>query len=325
MFHKIPLITTEAKTHLTSKKLPTPASLSASNYNQDALRNTEFMVWGSVDSFRKPPITDFAINHLYYMQDFDIFHYKEGSFTKRANFDSFLVAYTYSGNGVLTYRERTYPLALGDGFFINCKDSHMYQVEGTNWDVAILHLAGPLLPDFYELFYQQAGPVFHEELSAGYSARPTYQQLLESFLLLYSQPKFYRDWYVSNAINNLLLHLLTLSTELSAQKTEVPDNIQYLIKYIDSNYTQDLTLDYLSKFSNISKYYLSREFKKYTGFSPYNYLISLRIDTAKKLLQSTDLPVSQIAEEVGIHDINNFTNLFKKRTGMTPVQFRNMN
>ena len=94
---------------------------------------------------------------------------------------------------------------------------------------------------------------------------------------------------------------------------------------MNSNYTQDLSLDFLSKFSNISKYYLTREFKKYTGFTPYNYLISLRIDAAKKLLCTTNIPISQVGEAVGINDINNFINLFKKRTGTTPALFRNTN
>ena len=91
---------------------------------------------------------------------------------------------------------------------------------------------------------------------------------------------------------------------------------------MENNYTQKLTLDYLAEFACMNKYYLSKEFKKYTGFSPNDYLISLRINRAKQLLEGSSLPASKIAHEVGIHDINNFTNLFKKKTGMTPIQYR---
>lgn len=325
MYDKIPLITTESQKKLTSLHLSDPSTLDNSNYNTAALKNTNFMIWGTVDSFQKPPIPEESMYKLYYMEDFNIFHYREGSFTERSGFQSFLLAYTYSGNGSLTYRNRSYALTEGDGFFINCSEYHLYKVEGDSWDVAILHLSGNLLSEFCELFYQQSGPVFHDAFIENSYNHNSYQQKLENILLLYSRPKLYRDWYVSDAINHLLLHILTLNTNLSAKKTNVPDNIQYLIKYMNSNYTQDLSLDFLSKFSNISKYYLSREFKKYTGFSPYNYLISLRIDAAKKLLTTTDFSVAKIAEEVGIHDVNNFINLFKKRTGITPIQFRNTN
>ena len=103
----------------------------------------------------------------------------------------------------------------------------------------------------------------------------------------------------------------------------LPKNIRYLIKYMDSNFTQPLTLDFLSDFAGVSKYYLSREFKKYTGFSPNDYLITLRVNKAKSLLTNTTLPAVKIAHEVGIYDSNNFTNLFKRKTGMTPIQYRN--
>ena len=92
---------------------------------------------------------------------------------------------------------------------------------------------------------------------------------------------------------------------------------------MENNYQSHMSLDYLAEFACINKYYLSREFKKYTGFSPNDYLISLRINAAKNLLLNTALPASKIAHEVGIHDINNFTTLFKKKVGMTPIQFRN--
>ena len=91
---------------------------------------------------------------------------------------------------------------------------------------------------------------------------------------------------------------------------------------MNNNYTRHLTLDDLSSFANVNKYYLSREFKRYTGFSPNDYLITLRISRAKLLLQTTGLTASEIAADVGIRDQNNFIRLFKNKTGMTPIEFR---
>jgi len=84
------------------------------------------------------------------------------------------------------------------------------------------------------------------------------------------------------------------------------------MKYIENNYSNNLTLEYLAEFSKIDKFYLSREFKKYTGFSPYDYLISVRIEEAKHLLSTTSLSAVKIGVSVGIVDFNNFTRLFKK-------------
>ncbi len=316
MFDKIPFIKTESKRKLSSKRA-SEEIIQNNDYNRAAVVNANFSISGSVDSFHKPPISEYAMEKLFFMQDFNIFHYNSGSFTERSYFNSFLIAYTYSGSGKLTYQNRTYTLNEGDGFFINCMDYHLYKVEGVNWDTGILHINGPLLPDFHKLFMQYGTPLFHEPVTG------KFQSYLEKLLTLYNKPELNRDWQVSTCIDCMLNHLMLLSCSQAAMKTELPDNIRYLLKYMESNFEKPLTLDYLAEFANITKYYLSREFKKYTGFSPNDYLITLRIDRARLLLTSTTIPASKIAHEVGIHDMNNFTNLFKKKTGMTPTQYRN--
>ncbi len=315
MFEKIDFTTTTSSGRLTSRGLTSrgPGEL---DVNKEAVANTNFSISGSVDAFQKPPIAEFAKQNLFYMQDFDIFHYEYGSFTERRNYSSFLLLYTYSGNGTLSYQDHSYSLESGDGFFINCMDYHMYKVEGNHWDTGVLHIKGPLLHDFHNLYMQSGGPLFHEEVNG------QYQKYLERLLYLYQVPQLHRDWQVSTCIDNLLNHVLNLCANNTAAHTQLPDNIRYLVKYMEHNYNQPLSLSYLAEFSNMSKYYLSREFKKYTGFSPNDYLISLRINQAKVLLKSSDLPAAKIAHEVGIHDLNNFTNLFKKKVGKTPIQYR---
>lgn len=92
---------------------------------------------------------------------------------------------------------------------------------------------------------------------------------------------------------------------------------------MENNYAQPLTLDALADFAGLSKYHLSREFKKFTGYSPYAYLTELRFDRAKSMLLHTPLPSYQIARLTGFRDESNFIKLFKQRTEMTPGEFRN--
>ncbi len=116
----------------------------------------------------------------------------------------------------------------------------------------------------------------------------------------------------------------TLSLTLSSHdpQTDLPQNIRYLIRYMESNYRLPLSMDDLAAFAGANKHYLSREFRRYTGFSPNDYLISLRIQEAKKLLQTTNRTAAEIAHQVGIHDMNNFTRLFRKKVGQSPSEFR---
>lgn len=315
MFENIELTTTVAKTSLTSRTL-TESAYKNPKYNKENLENSRFCITGSADSFARPPITDFAMEKLYYMQDFNIFHYGFGSYTERKNFHSFMILYTYSGQGSMVYHDKTYQLREGDGVFINCMDPHFYKVEGKSWDTAVLHLYGSLLPELHAQYIQSGTAMFHENITG------KYQHYLERLLTIYSYPHLYRDWQASACIDNMLNYLLILSSTEAGRRNDTPQDIRYLMKYMENNYTEHLTLDYLASFASMNKYYLSKEFKKYTGFSPNDYLISLRINQAKTLLKSTTLPASKIAHEVGIHNMNNFTNLFKKKTGMTPIQYR---
>ena len=71
----------------------------------------------------------------------------------------------------------------------------------------------------------------------------------------------------------------------------------------------------------MSKYHLSRIFKKYTGFSPYEYLLNERL-TQENPLQNTRLSVEEIAQRVGFNSASHFIRMFRKYEGLTPLQFR---
>ena len=83
---------------------------------------------------------------------------------------------------------------------------------------------------------------------------------------------------MAGLLYNLFTRLLAASAPQSTGSRAVDESLQSLIRYIDSHYAEKLSLDFLSRFSGISKYYLSREFHRYTGFSPIEYLIHLRIE-----------------------------------------------
>ncbi len=301
-----------------SKNNVTEKYLSANIKNKENLLHSNFIISGSADHFPLPPITEFAAKNLFHMESFTLFHYGFDSYTERENFQSFLILYTYSGQGQLTYHGKTYILSEGDGAFINCSEYHLYKTLGNQWNVSALHINGPLLDALHTQYMQNESALFHEDLTGDF------QLLLEKLLHLYDTPQLYRDWQTSTCIDNILNHLLLLNVQ-NVKDPNVPDNIKYLIKYLNHSYTQHLTLDYLAKFACMNKFYLAKQFKKYTGFSPADYIITLRINKAKEMLKSTSFPAVKIAHEVGIHDINNFTNLFKKKVGMTPIQYRQSN
>ena len=314
MFEGIPFTHTETTHALTSKQI-TEETIRKGKYDPENLLNSEFRIEGATDAFLRPPISDFAKNHLLHMQAFNVFYYKAGSYTRRKNYHSFLLLYTYEGSARLEYGGKKYTLGKSDGALIDCRRPHVYTAL-TSWDVAVLHFDGPLAGYIHNELAKTGSMVFHEP--------PTgqLQQMLEELLNIYSSSSLQRDLMASHRIEGLLLHILVVNSNIAMVKRELPRGVQDAMKYMEEHFTEEITLDDLARLTATSKYHLAKEFKKYTSFSPHDYLIRLRINQARILLKTSNLPVVKIALAVGVRDINNFNYLFKSRVGKTPLEYR---
>lgn len=93
-------------------------------------------------------------------------------------------------------------------------------------------------------------------------------------------------------------------------------------RYIDTNYAKNITLESLAEISHVNKFYLAHSFTKCIGQSPINYLTNKRIEMCKELLSSSDMSVTQIASNVGFSSQSYFSQTFKSKTGMSPLQYR---
>lgn len=98
--------------------------------------------------------------------------------------------------------------------------------------------------------------------------------------------------------------------------------IQRTITYIDTDLSADLSLRALAAIQKVNPSYLSSLFKRETGETLTEHVNKKRVSHAMQLLQSTKLQISSIAQHCGISDVNYFSKLFKKYTGLTPREFR---
>jgi AraC-like DNA-binding protein len=93
-------------------------------------------------------------------------------------------------------------------------------------------------------------------------------------------------------------------------------------RYVAQHFRERLTLADVADQYRVSRYHLSRRFQSITGYGFQKYLMVCRLNEAKRLLQMSDQSVTQIAEQSGYGDVNNFIRAFKAHEGMTPLQFR---
>lgn len=94
--------------------------------------------------------------------------------------------------------------------------------------------------------------------------------------------------------------------------------------FIDKNFLNDDCLELAIKQSSLSRRRFNFVFKKQNNFSPYQYIISLRIEHAQQLLLTSDLSITRISELCGFSDVYYFSKAFRKSTGVCPSRFRKL-
>lgn len=278
-------------------------------------KDVDYHIDGSTKYLLSRPLSPKHLEYLLYMQSFCFMEMGENYFTKRQNHVSLLILFTYEGKGHLTYDEKDYLLKAGDVFIIDCRKFHHYKTEGKVWKHSDLHIWGKTAEYFYQELFSQKKPVFHCKQES------VFQSQLEQILRLQSSNQ--KDWAIltSHEIENLLF-LLKDWSETKQEQAAVPENIALLRTYMEHHFQLPFSLDEIAEFSGMSKYHLCREFKRYIGFSPKEYVLDLRISQAKILLSSSRIPSCHISAIVGFSNESNFIRLFKQSTGMTPGQYR---
>lgn len=92
--------------------------------------------------------------------------------------------------------------------------------------------------------------------------------------------------------------------------------------YIEENYPHTITVTELARIANMTERTFSRRFKRATDLSPGQYLQAIRLEQARKLLESSTLSLDNIVQQVGYDDLSSFSRLFKRECGVSPSQYR---
>ena len=125
----------------------------------------------------------------------------------------------------------------------------------------------------------------------------------------------------------LLRHLLIVFrrelTRVHILKNEYLDREMHsAVTYFNENYNQDISIENYAQTRGMSVSWFIRNFKKYTGMTPMQFIVSLRVNNAQILLEQTNYSIYEIAKIVGYDDQLYFSRLFRKQKGFSPSQYR---
>ena len=286
------------------------------NHERQYLERASY-TW-SQDSIRiiaSPTTTAKSI--YFYIQEAGYFKTTPPYFTERKNLNSFLMVYTISGKGTLNYEGHTYSLTSGQCFYINCMNHHYYQCASNHsWEFLWIHFNGNNALGYYEEFSKNGFKILK------FKGSSFIETTIARIISLHKKKNIHTELLSSNLIVDLLTEILIENTSNQESSIFLPDYIKDVMKEIDKNFKDELSLDYLATKYNISKFHLSKKFKKCIGITVNEYIINSRLTYAKELLKYSGLPVSEISSQSGIPNVSHFINLFKSRENITPLAYR---
>ena len=226
----------------------------------------------------------------------------------------YLFVLVNKGEASFFHREGTIRLKAHD-MLVMCPGERIHYVSDTPWSIQWVGLYGLTVENYMrELSVDGDRPIIHVEQYC------EMEQVLEE---LY-QINDYRTEYCRCKQIELIYRFFSLLLRKSSKPSK-PSNYdiaESAKKIIDYNFGQDMTVREISNSLHVDSAYLTRKFTQKYGTAPKEYLIYLRMENAKRLLRETDVSIKEIAISIGYADQLYFSRMFKKKTGVSPLEYR---
>lgn len=159
-------------------------------------------------------------------------------------------------------------------------------------------------------------PAFEEPVAKNSALLPLFLKVFQA--LDQALPRLVQQALLLELVSSLLQHHSTIGLPSAAKESKA---VTLVRAYLEEQYAENVSIETLSRLSNLSPYYLIRCFRQQTGLPPHLYQRQVRLLKAKQALQ-TSQPLSAIAVDAGFFDQSHFTRSFKRVFGVTPGQYR---
>jgi AraC family transcriptional regulator len=235
---------------------------------------------------------------------------------KRGQREFVLWQYTLSGKGKLIYEDQEHDLLPGEAMFVHIPHNHRYFLpkDSDHWDFVFIILRGVEALRICKEAEKINGPLikYHSESQSLECAENIFKE----------STQINCDSYKLSGL--AYQFCMGLFADIMPQRTEMrPEAIEKAVKYALAHFEEAIGVDEMAERADLSRYHFSRQFKKYMGISPADFIHKLRMDKAVNLLQSDSMPVYAVAEKCGFNSSSYFCSSFVKEFGYSPNAFRN--
>lgn len=244
------------------------------------------------------------------------YHCTYGYSIKRNYYEYILLTYIAAGSFYFEYDGHSYEAQPGEIVIMDCQKPHFFR-SGQELEFIWIHFSGGLSHALCQDVNRQFGPLI----------RHGYTQYLKEHI--YSFVSAFRNRQqptlplLSSQLHDMMCHLYP--PRLAEENMDKSNRaVALAVEYMRYHLDKPISIDDLASVAHMSRYHFSRVFRDVCGFSPYDYLLRLRLDLAKHLLKTTRQSIREIAFAVGYQSEVGFATAFTEKIGVTPGQYRHM-
>jgi len=240
------------------------------------------------------------------------------SWDKGRILDEYQISYITKGKGILETRDKSYQIKSGTAFMILPGQWHRYKHDpSTGWDEYYIGFHGSYISQILnQPFFRNSGNTF----IVGHNIT-----LLNSFKDILEKVKGEHPGYqqqTAGRIMNILGEIIAVVKNQEFEGKEIEKRIREAQFDIRERLDQAINLEVFAQRYQMSYSYFRKLFKTYTGLSPAQYHLQLRLQKARDLITSTNKSVKEIAFSLGFESQFHFSKIFKKKFGFSPSKIR---
>lgn len=226
-----------------------------------------------------------------------------------------VIEYISSGMGSIEINGKVYYPQKGDVYLLPSGSRHCYYSDAKEpWIKTFVNFRGAVADGLASAYHLKGIVLF-----------PGVEQVVaERFFQIYTmmQNRNLEDAYVIFKTEILIHEIFHILGQKIKSSIGISDEMKKIKDYLETHVSVPVTIDELSALIYRSPDYLIRHFREEFGMTPYKYFIEKKMEAAKTMLRDTSLSVKEIGEMVGYEDAHYFSNVFRKESGIPPLQYR---
>ena len=231
----------------------------------------------------------------------------------RINSPTFTMEYVISGKGHIIINGRKYVAQAGDSYILPCNQNIRYYSDSINpWQKIWFNAEGIFLTQSAEIFGLNDRIVFHDV-----NTLPYFERILEI-----CQNKTFTIFEINMHCAAVFTELMMFISNAISKNDSISEDAVILKNYIDLHIEENISIKTLSRLILRSESQTIRIFKNNFHITPYDYLLTSKINRAKIIIANTNLSIKEIAYRLSFSDEHYFSNIFRKKTGVAPTKYR---